>query len=366
MLFPYTYVPHSMEKMQWHINFIFFQVWCRAKGKDYDIEVLFADNEELCEIITELHFSQLKGAEFFLTGLQQVFEDFKKLEDTDIEILKRRYCANNCVDLLCANDSSVKPATYKDVKKISVDLSQHLEGFFKNLYSQRFLSLVSISKRIGEIDNHYAVFMGKNVSGKCPFCGINDVKGNYHTKREAYDHYLPKGTYPFNSINFRNLAPACHECNSSYKLVQDPLYNAKDPLLAQTGGRRKSFYPYQANKYTVEFKISLNSHDWTNIQPTDIELYTGPNEFREELDTWLDVYGIEERYKAKCCAENDGKYWIEQVLDECQNDGKTPEQIFNTLARQAKLKPYAEANFLKSCFLEACNKKGLFTLPYII
>ena len=48
----------------------------------------------------------------------------------------------------------------------------------------------------------------------------------------------------------------------------------------------------------------------------------------EEIATWLDVYGIEERYQAKCCGESDGKYWIEQVLDEWQNDGKKPEDYF--------------------------------------
>jgi hypothetical protein len=106
--------------------------------------------------------------------------------------------------------------------------------------------------------------------------------------------------------------------------------------------------------------INRPCHDWTNIQPANIELQIRPDELREELDTWLDVYGIDERYKAKCCAENDGKYWIEQVLDECQNDGRTPEQIFNTLARQAKLKPYADVNFLKFPLLEACNNKRLF------
>lgn len=360
MLFPYTYVPNSMEKMQWHINFIFFQVWCRAKGKDYDINALFSDNEELCEIITELHYSQLDGAEFFLTGLQQVFEVFKILQVKDVETLKDWYFANNRVDLLCVNAQSINPATYKDVDNISVDLSKHLKSFFKNLYSQSFLSLNSISKKIGKIDNHYAAFMGINIIGKCPFCGINDVKGIYHSKREAYDHYLPKGIYPFNSINFRNLAPACHECNSSYKLVQDPLYKAKDPLLAQTGGRRKSFYPYQANKYTIEFKITLNSHDWTNIQPSDIELHTGPNEFREELDTWLDVYGIEERYKAKCCGENDGKGWIREIVDESQNFSLTPEQYLQCKLKTAGNDPWVDVNFLKKPFLEACQNAGLF------
>ena len=30
MLFPYAYVPHSMEKMQEFIDLIFFEVWCKA------------------------------------------------------------------------------------------------------------------------------------------------------------------------------------------------------------------------------------------------------------------------------------------------------------------------------------------------
>ncbi len=50
----------------------------------------------------------------------------------------------------------------------------------------------------------------------------------------------------------------------------------------------------------------------------------GPAACTEEIETWKDVYGIEERYKAKLCGENDGKYWLTQVLDECQDDDKQP------------------------------------------
>ena len=128
------------------------------------------------------------------------------------------------------------------------------------------------------------------------------------------------------------------------------------------GGRRKSFYPYQTVFYAIDLKIDLNSPDWTNMGAENIILSTGPENLREEINTWLDVYGIEERYKAKCCSENDGKYWIEQVVDECQNDGKTPGEILDTVARQAQLKPFAEANFLKKPFLEACRRSGLFNL----
>ena len=69
---------------------------------------------------------------------------------------------------------------------------------------------------------------------------------------------------------------------------------------------------------------------------------------------------IEERYKAKCCGEDDGKYWIEQVLDEWRNDGKTPEEYLTAFAKQARLKPLAEVKFLKMSFLEACQRSGLF------
>jgi len=74
----------------------------------------------------------------------------------------------------------------------------------------------------------------------------------------------------------------------------------------------------------------------------------------------MDVYGIEERYKAKCCSENDGKYWITQVLDEWKNEDKTPDVFLSTLERQARSKPFAEVNFLKQPFLEACRRSGLF------
>ena len=39
MLFPYKYVPHQMEKMQEFIDFIFYEVWCKACTTDYGIHL---------------------------------------------------------------------------------------------------------------------------------------------------------------------------------------------------------------------------------------------------------------------------------------------------------------------------------------
>tara|TARA_R110002072_G_scaffold3149_7_gene23516 strand:- start:2008 stop:3066 length:1059 start_codon:yes stop_codon:yes gene_type:complete len=350
-----------MENMQSYIDYIFNNVWCKAKNKKYDVNSLFKGNKELKDIIIELDTSELKGAEFFLKGLQLIFEDFKSLKPAQIKLLKHWYQSNNNIELCCLRDSSVSPVTYADISAaISSEFSKHLKDFYKNLYSQDFLALESIKNRVGDIDEHYQRFMSINKKGKCPFCGINIMKGIYHTKREAYDHYLPKDKYPFNSINFYNLVPACHECNSSYKLSINPLLPIKNPLISGASEGRKAFYPFSSNTYSIKIEMVLSTSNWNDISPDDIQINMKPNSLREMIDTWLDVYGIDERYKAKCCGESDGKGWIVQVLDEWKHDGREPDEFLKTLSRQTRNTPYCDDNFLKKPFLDACQKRGLF------
>lgn len=142
--------------------------------------------------------------------------------------------------------------------------------------------------------------------------------------------------------------------------IGDPAYKPKDPLLTKTNGRRKAFYPYATNSHKIELSLKLECKDWTDINPQDIEMAFGPEQLKEQINTWDEVYGIQERYKAKCCGENDGKYWIEQVLDEWQEDDRKPDEFLKILSRNTEKKPYAEANFLKEPFLKACKKAGLF------
>jgi hypothetical protein len=175
------------------------------------------------------------------------------------------------------------------------------------------------------------------------------MKNINYKGRDAYDHYLPKATYPFNSINFKNLAPTCHSCNSSYKSVTDPLsYNTK------------VFYPFSETKHKLNISISIHSRNWQALKPKDLKLEIGPEELKDQINAWKDIYGIDERYKDLCCAESDGHYWITQVFDECENDGKTPLEMYSTLKRQATERPFAQNNFLKKPFIEACHQAGLF------
>ena len=364
MLFPYTYVPHEMERMQRFINFIFYQVWCRApKAGAFGLN-LFDANPALKEVMTSFAYDDTQAGDRFYSQVQGIYQSFSVLPRREIAQFKRWHQGNNDLERLCSNDSAVHLARYADIAITQTALSEQLAAFFKGLYSQSLLDLAALRAKIGDINDHYQAFVTTNNAGKCPFCGINDLLGEYHTKREAYDHYLPKALYPFNSINFKNLVPACHHCNSSYKTSKDPAYTPKDP--AGTAKRRTVFYPYTATPYAIELQVTLRHSDIANLTPTDISLQFGPATLDEKIGTWTDVYGIVERYRGKLLG-GDGKAWLVEVLDEWRwNDetagaeGKTPDAYLRDVGRHTEKSPYANTNFLKNGFLQGCKTVGLF------
>lgn len=359
MLFPYTYVPHQMEKMQSFIDFIFYKVWCKAPDCGAFSFELFNGNAELKELIGSFHYSDAKGADFFNGHVERIYGYFAELNQAQIEQFQQWYQANNDIEKVCSNDPTSHIARYADIRAVHQELSEQLATFFKGLYSKDLLGLKAVKDKIGDIDNHYNEFMGINKLGKCPFCGIADIQGVYHSTREAYDHYLPKGIYPFNSINFRNLVPACHHCNSSYKTSKDPAITPKDP--AGATHRRKVFYPFANPGHNIEVTLDLSKPDVDHLTPDDIQLAFGPPALNEEIETWKDVYGIEERYKAKCCS-GDAKDWLEQIRILRDAHGIDPEASLNTLQQQAEKAPFANSNFLKKAYLEGCERAGLFAV----
>jgi hypothetical protein len=351
MLFPYLYIDHPMNKMQEYIDFIFFEVWCKAPECQYDIS-LFDGNVELKEIITAFHYTEPKGADFFVKGIQTIFEIFKNQAPTQMDQLRNWYRSNNHIEGLCKNTHGVEPLTYEEIARWNQRLSEELNAFFVGLYSEAFLSLKVLSDKIGKIGDHYKEFTRLNTKCKCPFCGLSFLDGEYNHTREAYDHYLPKSKYPFSSINFRNLAPICHKCNSSNK-------GAKDPLHDRSGNRRKAFYAYNADTYGLEISLQICLTEVDNLTPQDINIQFGPAALKEEINTWNELFAIEERYKAVCCSA-EAQYWIQQVREANENYGLAPRDFLRGKLRESTRKPYQETNFLRKPFLEACDALHIF------
>lgn len=356
MLFTYKYVPHAMEKMQTFIDFIFYDVWCKALGNGEFRFELFDTNPELKALMETFYYSDTQGGDFFYSHVEKIYGLFAVLTPPQIDQLKQWYQGNNDIEKVCANDPITHLARYADISALNTDLSEQLAAFFKGLYDK--IDLAALRKRIGSIDDHYQAFMEKNTVGKCPFCGISDMLGVNHTPREAYDHYLPRKLYPFNSINFHNLVPACHHCNSSYKTSKDPAFTPKDK--AGAIHRRKAFYPYSTQDYSIEIIIDLKNPAIDRLVPADVQLTFGPSDILEEIETWKDVYGIEERYKNKCCS-GDAKNWLEEIRILHDTYGIDPLKSLAMVKQLAAKDPVANSNFLQLAFLEGCQRIGLLS-----
>ena len=360
----YKYVPHSMEKIQDFLDYIFYEVWCKAsRGGSYSLK-LFSGKPELHDVLKDLHYSDAAGSFKFRNGIESIYKEFRRLSSATKEEFEVWYRSNNDIESSCSNKLESKIIRYKDLKiRFShTDLVKELEAFYKNLYSAEFLSLKAVRQVVGDINDHYNTFMQVNDEGVCPFCGIEKMESAYDKYREAYDHYLPKAIYPFNSLNFRNLAPACHKCNSTYKGSKDPVYKSKDPILQVD--RKRFFYPYSIKRINLSFKLNFSKHP-NDIEPNNVELTVNSDRGnKEELEVWKRVYGIESRYKAISCAKkNMGKAWLVSAFDEWTNEGELPSEYIRKLRSRTAREPLTDLQFLKLAFLEECENHGVFNQP---
>ncbi len=365
MLFTYRYLEnHSIEQLQGWLDYLFLEVWCKAKGA-YDISQLDGC-PDLRAVVEEIYYDDQITTDHLDGPIKEIYSIFEGFDDVTRQRLKSYYLTNNDIERLCTEDG-IEPLTYKKLAEINVKLSDKLKTFYKSLYTD-IIGLKPVWSRIGKLEVHYLDFVKDNNENICPFCGIHSIKGEYHSKREAYDHWLPKDIYPFNSVNFRNLPPMCHECNSSYKLVKDPLTVPKhrDPLKSKAGTRRKAFYPFSAMKPEIQIEIALLTRDIVNLKPQDLAVEVTSTVHGQEVEAWKEVFGIDERYQAACCYKNDGQYWYHQIMDEIiQVEALTGTRItivdwIYKVKRSMVDKPFAEINFLKRPFLEGCERAGVF------
>ncbi|MBX9986358.1 hypothetical protein [Priestia aryabhattai] len=360
MLFGYKYISHDIEKMQKYIDFLFLKIWCKAEG-EFNIEKLNGC-PDLKQIVLDVKDNSRIKKDHLQEPIKKIYDSFKNFNKEETEELENWYIKNNSIEELCNNSNNYTPLTYSDLKKFNEVIADDLKEFFINLY-ENVIDLTDVKNKIGSIDHHYNEFTKENDEELCPFCGLHDLKGPYSSKREAYDHYLPKATYAFSSINFKNLAPMCHECNSSYKLKTDPLYENRmpnrDPLHSPERKRRKAFYPYNTDPTNIKIEVHLLNNDIPSITPEEIELEITSGDFQEEVETWKEIFGIEERFKDILRKKNKGKAWLQQIIEESANCNISPMQLLNAKKKYAETNRWGEANFLRIPFLEACEKKKI-------
>ncbi|WP_231563322.1 HNH endonuclease [Salegentibacter sp. Hel_I_6] len=353
------------------MDFLFEDVWLPAEG-DFVAEKL-KGNKKLYNFYINNHYLDDdskdeqkkkigKTATFFNSSIEKIFKAFAEIDDDDFKLdLIDYYSNNNNIQEICTNPK-LKILTYQDLEVEQKILAREIKSFYSKLYGKESpFNLKDFgSLKTKSLPSHYQEFFTHNTEGKCPFCGIKDLKGIHHTKKEAYDHYIPKGKFPFNSINFKNLAPMCNDCNSSYK--------GEDLVIGEISNRNKAFYPYKTSQPDIkDFQISLklNNPDILEIQPDDIELEIKLNGFDEEIEAWKRVFEIDERYKALLCNKSEGIAWFNMVVDGYDNAVAqgytgTKKDFLNMKLFDTNHTPLSGYGFIKNPFLEECESMGLF------
>ncbi len=348
MLFTYQHVRHDITKLQYYQDHLVKEVWCKASGR-YSMNLL---DPEFRKIVREVKRNSKKN-DFLQGPIKRIFCIFRdRLDASQRAQIAKWYDTTTDIRKLCSGQTSSGAASYKELHKIDKDLGKELKKFCDNLWG-KVIALAPVTQRHQSIKDHYDKFITKNPAGKCPYCGLNDFEGQYSDYREVYDHYLPKGTFPFSSINFKNLSPMCYKCNSTYK-------GTKNPIKKSSAGKTlKSFYPYAKKLPNISISVTLKSKNLSPLKPTDFDLTFSAPGADEEVETWKRLFGIESRYKDKICLPDEAKSWLALVADDCSSGGLTPKQALEKWERYQVRFPWKEANFLKIPFMRGCAKAGL-------
>ena len=226
------------------------------------------------------------------------------------------------------------------------DLAEPVRDPTKELFDFAFTLLADLGIR----DAQYACIYCDSEYHVCPFCGCEyfDAPG---APREALDHYLPRRRYPFAAVNLRNLVPMGTKCNSLYK-------RAQDILKGQNGVRRRSFDPYGNVP-----RISISLDESIPFGGSDGELPDWRIQFdpeSEEVDTWLNVFSIRDRY-TRDVLDDRFKAWLREFSVWCR--ASLPGDTEN----EAILKAVAQyADYFDECGLDdrAFLKFAVFRMLY--
>ena len=180
----------------------------------------------------------------------------------------------------------------------------------------------------------------------CVMCGYEHaINIELDHAMSAFDHYLPRALYPFNSVNMDNLVPTCETCNETYKGAKDPLY-VGPPYKRKM--QRRCFFPFSIILYDIDIDVRFLKPYRQSLPIEDIVVKLGCNDNQDKVDNWDRIYNIKNRYRSYIGSNDSFKFYLSIMHDAL---------FFNTtLNRMIRLREQnmdADMNFLRVPFLKA-------------
>jgi len=284
MIYAYKHLPHRIENLHSKIVYFFEQLFINDLVV-YDENVLL--QVAFIPIVNRSRVS-IKNNLSAITVAYHALSAVEKLQ------VQKAFIANSNIENLCGDINSL-PLKYDD-------LPVKIKGLFKTFLTklwEDFPFNELLEADCGTVQEHFNSFVAATHQQAlvCPFCGLNKLKTSESINRDAYDHYIPKALYPFISINFKNLFPTCHECNSDEKKTTDTLYNG--------AVRRQVFYPLDTTYKYDQLSITVTPTEKYNKTNFKTLLYDINWDFTislagkpdPRLKSWNEIFFIKRRYK---------------------------------------------------------------------
>lgn len=204
-------------------------------------------------------------------------------------------------------------------------LLKKIRNLYLFIWTSTF-NTITCANTYGSLEQHYQAhdILNKKNRRICPFCGLSKLDDPVE-KRNEYDHYFDKGTYPYLALNFKNLVPMCGKCNKR------PNKGTQNLILDKKGNRRVAYYPFSQ---VQRFNINLNCKNLFMPNERWI-LTTSSNESDIGFTTWKTVFKIDSRYANYIKSEY--SFWIDSFTTYYQ--GNLPTTIIEF---KQKIKSYLE------------------------
>jgi len=313
MLYFYKSIsPDSIENLHNYLHFFFTKLFAEVHPT-YDHAYYIDPNFQ--DIIDEYKV-QVDDK------LNIIFTTYMGLSQQNKQVVEDIYHTNNDIQGICG--LIVSPVKFEG---LPLPIRTPIKSLYDNLWGDnKILGYVKVVNKCGTLKTHFNKFRKTNEYSVCPFCGIDGLLCEHDDGRDDYDHYLAKSDYPFISVNFENLFPMCHNCNSKNKGQVDT------PFMPNTTVQRPLYYPLDSTIAGHEIHLNITSQNTDLSDPANWSLTVSCDPIQNHLkkDSWEQIFNIESRYKAIISKES--KTWKDWIIKKhfrlCKKNGASYQTFY--------------------------------------
>jgi hypothetical protein len=340
MLRLYKPIEHDIFTLHNLLEKVVCEVWCTACDDSCD--------DKLEQAFKDIYHYTYRGNPL-KDEVERIYDIFKGLTSEVRTQVREAFITNNNIESLCNGTSPVYLQTLPAV----------VESDIKPLFKWCYETLLENKLVAGDKMDYYNQLIKHpaNDFDTCPCCGLIDFESAESIRREAYDHYLPKATYPFASVNFKNLVPLCYKCNSDRKSKKDPIEDD-----------RVAFYPFSSEEHSIECSYTFNVDIISDTKQVNLDKlsisFTGNV---PKTETWKWLFAIEDRYNDYI--KSKAKSWLRELATRFEKNNKREQglsylEVINDDIEIYEDDKYSEKKFLKIAFLKAIKNDAVFISVY--